>query len=83
MTPTNHPPVQTCTAIYRAFGIKTSSKATGTEANVSLSMGIPAVYVSVTSGESEHRWDEFIETAPLATGIKALLLILLAVTRTR
>ena len=46
-------------------------------------MGIPAVYVSVTSGESEHRWDEFIETAPLATGIKSLLLILVAVTRMR
>ena len=48
-----------------------------------LSMGIPAVCLSVTWGENEHRWDEFIETAPLATGIEALLLILLAVTRTR
>jgi len=81
--PTSHPLVQTCTAIYRALGITTSSKAASTEANVPLSMGIPAVCLSVTSGENEHRPDEFIETAPLATGIKALLLILLAVTRTR
>jgi tripeptide aminopeptidase len=81
--PTNHPLVRTCTAIYRALGITTSSKAASTEANVPLAMGIPAVCVSVTSGESEHRLDEFIETAPLATGIKVLLLILLAVTRTR
>jgi di/tripeptidase len=81
--PTNHPLVQTCTAIYRALGITTSSKAASTEANVSLAMGIPAGCVSVTSGENEHRLDEFIETAPLATGINALLLILLAVTRTR
>jgi len=40
------------------------------------------VCLSVTLGESEHRLEEFIETAPLATGIKALLLILLAVART-
>jgi di/tripeptidase len=81
--PTNHPLVQTCTAIYRSLGITTSSKAASTEANVPLAMGIPAVCLSVTSGENEHRLDEFIETAPLATGINALLLILLAVTRTR
>src|SRR5512139_610231 len=79
----DHPLVQICTAIYRAFGITTSSKAASTEANVPLSMGIPAVCVSVTSGENEHRLDEFIETTPLATGLKALLLILLALTGTR
>jgi hypothetical protein len=65
------------------LGITTSSKAASTEARVPLVMGIPAVCLSVTSGESEHRVEEFIETAPLAIGIKALLLILLAVTRTR
>ena len=78
----DHPLVQLCTAIYRTFGIATSSKAASTEANVPLSMGIPAVCISVTAGENEHRLDEFIETAPLATGLKALLLILLAVTQT-
>ena len=79
--PAHHPLVQLCTAIYRTFGIATSSKAASTEANVPLSMGIPAVCLSVTSGENEHRPDEFIETAPVATGLKALLLILLALTR--
>ena len=62
--PTDHPLVQTCPAIYRALGITTSSKAASTEANVSLAMGIPAVCLSVTSGENEHRLNEFIETAP-------------------
>ena len=75
--PANHPLVQTCAAIYRTFGITTTSKAASTEANVPLSMGIPAVCLSVTSGENEHRTDEFIETAPLVSGIQALLLILL------
>jgi len=79
----DHPLVQLCTAIYRTFGITTTSKAASTEANVPLSMGIPAVCLSVTSGENEHRLDEFIETAPLTTGIKALALILLALAGTR
>jgi tripeptide aminopeptidase len=79
----DHPLVQLCTAIYRAFGITTSSKAASTEANVPLSMGSPAVCLSVTSGENEHRLDESIETAPLTTGIKALALILLALAGTR
>ncbi len=81
--PADHPLVRLCTTVYRTFGIPTSSKAASTEANVPLSMGIPAVCLSVTSGENEHRLDEFIETAPLATGITALLLILLALTGTK
>jgi acetylornithine deacetylase/succinyl-diaminopimelate desuccinylase-like protein len=81
--PADHPLVQLCTSIYQTFDITTSSKAASTEANVPLSMGIPAVCLSVTPGENEHRLDEFIETAPLATGLKALLLILLAVTQTK
>jgi len=74
----DHPLVQTCTAVYQAFGITTTHRAASTEANVPLSMGIPAVCLSVTSGENEHRTDEYIETAPLRSGIKAILLILLA-----
>jgi len=50
---------------------------------VPLSMGIPTVGFFVTSGKNEHRPDEVIEAASLANGINALLLILLAVTRTR
>lgn len=78
--PADHPLVQLCTDIYRTFGITTTSKAASTEANVPLSMGIPAVCLSVTAGENEHRLDEFIETAPLTTGLKALALVLLALT---
>ena len=74
----DHPLVQTCTAVYQAFGITTTHRAASTEANVPLSMGIPAVCLSVTSGENEHRTNEYIETAPLRSGIKAILLILLA-----
>jgi acetylornithine deacetylase/succinyl-diaminopimelate desuccinylase-like protein len=77
----DHPLVQTCSAIYRAFGIPTYSKPASTEANIPLSMGIPSVCLSVTQGENEHRLDEYIETGPLPTGIKAVLLALLALAR--
>lgn len=56
MIPRNHPLVQTRTAICRELGITTSSKAARTEANVPLSMGIPAVCLSVTSGGASIGW---------------------------
>ena len=37
--------------------------------------------LSVTQGENEHRLDEYIETGPLPTGIKTVLLALVALTR--
>jgi len=79
--PPDHPLIRTCSAIYQAFGITTHSKPASTEANIPLSMGIPAVCLSVTQGENEHRLDEYIETGPLPIGIKAVLLALVALTR--
>ncbi len=70
-------------AIYRAFGITTSSKAASTEATAPLSMGIPAVCLSVTSHENGHPADEFFGTAPLASGINARLLLPLTLTGRR
>jgi len=79
--PADHALVKTCTDIYTAFGIAPYSKPASTEANIPLSLGIPAVCLSVTNGENEHRLDEFIETAPLATGLKTALLTLLSAGR--
>jgi acetylornithine deacetylase/succinyl-diaminopimelate desuccinylase-like protein len=80
--PPDHPLVQTCSAIYQAFGITTHSNPASTEANIPLSLGIPAVCLSVTQGENEHRLDEYIEAGPLPTGVKVVLLALVALTRT-
>ena len=69
-----HPLVRTCQAIRGAFGIASCGRPASTEANIPLALGIPAVCVSVTEGENEHRLDEYIETAPLPTGLKMALL---------
>lgn len=79
--PADHALVKSCAAIYTAFDVAPFSKPASTEANIPLSLGIPAVCLSVTTGENEHRLDEFIETAPLATGLKTALLALLAAGR--
>lgn len=78
--PAEHPVVQTCLAVHRALGIHTFSEASSTDANVPLGMGLPGVCLSITEGANEHRLDEYIETGPIATGVKNILLAAVALT---
>ena len=78
--PADHPVVQTCRAIHRALGIQTFSEASSTDANVPLGMGLPGVCLSITEGANEHRLDEYIETGPIPTGVKNILLAAVALT---
>jgi di/tripeptidase len=76
----DHPVVQTCRAVHRALGIPTFSEASSTDANVPLGMGLPGVCLSITEGANEHRLDEYIETSPIPTGVKNILLAAVALT---
>jgi len=76
--PADHPVVQTCRAVHRALGIQTFSEASSTDANVPLGMGLPGVCLSITEGGNEHRLDEYIETGPIPTGVKNILLAAMA-----
>ena len=76
----DHPVVQTCQAVHRALGIPTFSEASSTDANVPLGMGLPGVCLSITEGANEHRLDEYIETGPIPTGVKNILLAAVALT---
>ncbi len=76
----DHPVVQTCRAVHRALGIPTFSEASSTDANVPLGMGLPGVCLSITEGANEHRLDEYIETGPIPTGVKNILLAAVALT---
>ena len=49
-----------------------------TDANVPLSMGIPAVCIGVTVGHNAHRLDEYIKLAPLNSGLQHCYLTILA-----
>jgi acetylornithine deacetylase/succinyl-diaminopimelate desuccinylase-like protein len=76
--PADHPVVQTCRAVHRMLGIQTFSEASSTDANVPLGMGLPGVCLSITEGGNEHRLDEYIETGPIPTGVKNILLAAMA-----
>ncbi len=70
--------VQTCRKIYQALGIEPTHVAFSTDANIPLSLGLPAVCLGITRGGNAHRIDEWIEVEPVATGLKALLEVSLA-----
>jgi acetylornithine deacetylase/succinyl-diaminopimelate desuccinylase-like protein len=78
--PADHPVVQTCMAVHKALGLQTYTEPGSTDHNVPLSMGLPGVCLSVTEGANEHRLDEYIETGPIATGVKNILLAAVALT---
>ena len=71
--PRDHPLVKMATAAYQAAGTSVSYGIGSTDANVPLSMGIPAVCVGVGDGANAHRLDEYIETQRIAAGMRALL----------
>ena len=56
----------------RAVGIEPRLASTSTDANAALDAGIPAIAIGVTEGSGEHTLDEWIATAPVASGLRAL-----------
>lgn len=76
--PGTHPVVETCKAVHRALGLQTFTEASSTDVNAALGVGLPGVCLSITEGANEHRLDEYIETGPIPTGIKNVLLATVA-----
>jgi tripeptide aminopeptidase len=77
-TAEEHPLCQLVRRVHHQMGIQTRSYPSSTDANVPLSLGVPAVTVGVTLGGNGHRLDEYIHTTPLTRGVQQLLLLLLA-----
>lgn len=61
----------------RTLGMNPIFDASSTDANVAMSMGIPAVCVGVSRGGKGHTLDEYIEVAPIADGLTQLAMIAL------
>jgi tripeptide aminopeptidase len=76
--PAHHPVVETCKAVHRALGLQTFTEASSTDVNAALGVGLPGVCISITEGANEHRLDEYIETGPIPTGMKNILLTTVA-----
>jgi acetylornithine deacetylase/succinyl-diaminopimelate desuccinylase-like protein len=75
--PRNHPLVQLAVEALHAVGAKPTFERGSTDANIPLSLGLPAVCLGLCKGGNAHRPDEYIETAMLENGLKQLLLVVL------
>ncbi|NTV64373.1 MAG: M20/M25/M40 family metallo-hydrolase [Oscillochloris sp.] len=73
-----HPLVQAATSAFRSVGAPICYQQSSTDANIPLSLGIPAVCIGITDGGNAHRLDEYILPENLGRGVSALLLLTMA-----
>lgn len=71
----DHPFVQQSGAVLRALGMDPVYEASSTDANIPISLGIPAVCIGISRGSGGHTVNETIESEPVATGLTQLVLI--------
>jgi tripeptide aminopeptidase len=64
-----HPLAAAAADALRAAGQRARFTASSTDANAAHAAGVPAIAIGVTTGEGEHTPGEWIDTAPLATGL--------------
>jgi di/tripeptidase len=79
----NHPLVQTALATSNYFRKKGTPEikptdAGATDANIAVSMGIPAVAVGATVKYFPHRLEEYAEAGSMVPGIKSLIALAVA-----
>ncbi|MDP2873262.1 MAG: peptidase M20, partial [Bacillota bacterium] len=67
-------------AAHRALGIKSRPEASSTDANVPLSMGVPAVTIGVKQGRDAHLPTDRVEIGSFVPGMKNVLLCILLAT---
>lgn len=69
----NHPLVDLASTCLRQEGFQPNLNIGSTDANLPLSLGLPAVCVGITTGGGAHTLEEFINTAPVAQGMNNLI----------
>src|SRR3990172_2449144 len=75
--PIDHPLVQLAAESLRTLGAEPVYERGSTDANIPLSLGLPAVVIGLCKGSNAHRPDEYIETNMLENGMKQLLMVVL------
>lgn len=73
--------VDVATSVLSGLGLDPVCDASSTDANIPISRGIPAICLGLTSGGNVHREDEFIDLAPVSTGLAQLGLVTLELAR--
>jgi acetylornithine deacetylase/succinyl-diaminopimelate desuccinylase-like protein len=79
VVPVDSPIVKMAAWALGALDLDPSFDASSTDANVPIAAGIPAVCIGLTTGGNVHRTDEFIDVAPVASGIAQVALLALAI----
>ena len=84
-TPLDSPILQTTTAAVKAFGLTPAYGISSTDANLPMSLGIPAVTIGAGPGGRAHSLDEWIVVEPKADvqAIKVAMTIILGVASNR
>lgn len=75
MVAQEHPVIQTIAAVQTKLGLTPRYGASSTDGNMPISLGIPTATLGITTGENEHRVDEYIHLAPLRQGLTQLVLV--------
>jgi acetylornithine deacetylase/succinyl-diaminopimelate desuccinylase-like protein len=68
----HHPLVQTARRSLEKVGLEPRLHIGSTDANIPLSLGLPAICVGITTGGGAHTLDEYIHVQPVAQGITQL-----------
>jgi tripeptide aminopeptidase len=76
--PTDHPLVEGAVAALARVGVRGVLETGSTDANVPLSLNVPAVTIGLTRGGNAHRLDEYMETEPVELGLRQLIILALA-----
>lgn len=74
----SHPLVQGALAALEIVGQRGTLETGSTDGNIPLAAGCAAVTVGITRGGNAHRTDEFVEIAPVQSGIQQLITLALA-----
>lgn len=76
--PADHPLVAAALESLERVGFRGTLESGSTDANVPLSLGMPAVTIGITRGGNAHRLDEYMEIAPIENGMRQLVMLTLA-----
>lgn len=71
--PENHPLVLLAQECLQTAGVHPILGIASTDANIPLSLGLPAICIGLTSGGHPHTPQEYIDARPLQAGFQALL----------
>lgn len=76
--PSDHELVRGALTALERVGVRGSLETGSTDGNVPLAAGCPTVTIGITRGGNAHRLDEYVETEPIAAGMKQFILLALA-----